>query len=197
MRRSLPILLGAVVLAGLGVGVLLLASSAEDPQEIDRVVRAHYVALFTKGGHQEGTDWHLGAVRPLTRTDTTVILRADIERPGGMEAHYLRLARQGREWVVQKDLRDDFKSWIDELERQRALHVRLGKVIADRYRKVVEFPEGLDYRFLLHDEGGALLATVELEFDAGVVAGRYQEIFRYADGWSADGPGRVFEKPRP
>ena len=199
MKRSLPIIIGALVVAALGVGVVLvLASQHDDEREILDTTRRWLVERETKGGHKEGEDFVIQKVVLLKRAEKSVIVTAALSRRGGaaFEPAYLELTRDREQWRIARDLHEAFGKFFQEVEQQRAQSIRLATVIMERFKVEVEVPGNMRYVWAIGDENAEVYAQVSKPWKAGVVEGMYIETFKYRDGeWVCDGQGRLMEKP--
>jgi len=155
VKRSLPIIAGALVFAGLGLLVFfLLATRNNDEAEIIAVTTRSLAEKFTKPGFKEGEAFVIEKVFVLKRTETRAIASGGLQffNKTAIEPHYLELEKQQGRWVVVRDLLAAFYDYMKQGSAQSALSNRLARLLMERFSVTVEIPVGLGFNYALGDE---------------------------------------------
>jgi hypothetical protein len=203
MKRSLPILVGALALGGFAVAIfVILASKHDEETEITEATSQWFVQRLTKGGHREGTDFVVEKVLVVSKSPEGAIATAALsfsQSHADFEPNYAELVKEkDKPWRVVRDLHDHFDAYMAGSARQSEMSRRLATLVMERFGVAVEIPVGLPFTFQLGDDNREIVAHIATKpIMMGTVEGRYFESYRYRDGtWVSEGPGRLVEKPK-
>ena len=180
MKRSIPIIAGALVFGLVGVLVFfLLAAQNDDESEIISVTTRYLAERFTKPGYKEGEAFLIEKVFILVRKDAHAIASGGVnfaDKEADIEPHYVELEKAAGHWHVLTDLHDSFRDYMKQASAQTDLSNRLARMIMERFSITVEIPVGLSYSFGLGDE------TQELfQCEGCGAAGATEEAVRHGD----------------
>ncbi len=164
MRRGLPAILGALVLAATGVGIFFVLAAAQDEDaEIRRVLTEFITARNTAKKLRYGDDFYVEKIFILSKTPTQAFASAGIafaHRDPPLEVTYYDLAKTEGVWRVAKALHDDFAAFSGTPAWQDRFTRALGEQFAERWRMAVSWQRTLDFSFTIGDQEGVLRAYV-------------------------------------
>ncbi len=173
-KQKLPVLAGAVVLAGGFLAILLVRPPEED--RLAAAVRRH-----------AGT---LGPVREIRIHDSIADICLD---PDGKVVHAEFALRDG-EWVFVKDVGQEFVDYVRAPERELEALQRLGRRLSDQLKMEVTLKEGLRVEIQVGRDEHGLCGRYQISFafpksgDRPPQRGRYVEVYYYRNGrWTLEG----------